>query len=81
MGLSFWIRRYLTVLVIAFAILTTIHWLKGNNVQVSLEFGLLWSLITTTVFTAARIYHSRRGQHCAICKDTPEMQGSVGRDL
>jgi hypothetical protein len=48
--------------------------LKGHDLAYSATQGAIWGAIAAVVFTAARIYQSRKGQHCAICKDTPEMQ-------
>ncbi len=76
MNTTFWIKRFLTVLTGAFVIITAAQVLKGRDILYSLTQGAVWGLITACVFTAARLFQSRRGQHCAICKDTPEMQQS-----
>jgi len=73
-GTTFWIKRFLTVLVGAFAIIGTVQMLKGHDLPYSVTQAALWGVITATVFTVGRLYHSRRGRHCAICRDTPEMQ-------
>jgi hypothetical protein len=74
MGTAFWIRRFLLVFAGALVIITGAQLAKGNTLEYSLTEGLLWSAVTAAVFTAARIYKSRKGQHCAICADTPEMR-------
>ncbi|THD08302.1 hypothetical protein [Rhodanobacter lindaniclasticus] len=74
MGTTFWIKRFLTVLVGAFVIIGTVQMLKGHDLLYSVTQAAIWGVITATVFAVGRIYQSRRGQHCAICKDTPEMQ-------
>lgn len=74
MGVSFWVRRFFTVLVGAFLIIAGAQCLKGHEVGYALTQGLIWALVTASIFIAARMYQSRRGQHCAICKDTPEMR-------
>ena len=76
MGTAFWIRRFFTVLVFAAVIIGVVQWAKGHTWQYASIQGATWGLISATVFTAARIYQSRRKQHCAICKDTPEMAQS-----
>jgi hypothetical protein len=53
--------------------------LKGHTFGYSVSQGLLWSVIASIIFSAARIYQSRRGHHCAICHDTPETS-PAGRD-
>lgn len=78
MGIGFWIRRFLTVLAGAFAVICAAQLLKGHGLMYSASQGLFWAIVAAAVFTGSRIYQSRRGQHCAICKDTPEMQQQNG---
>ena len=79
MGFSFWARRFVTVLAGAFVIICIAQLLKGHDLAYSATQGSIWSLIAATVFTGSRVYQSRQGQHCALCKDTPEMQQENGR--
>ena len=78
MGIAFWIRRFLLVFASALAIITGAQVLKGHTFAYSVVQGLLWAAIASTIFTAARIYQSRRKQHCAICRDTPETSARAG---
>jgi hypothetical protein len=73
MGKLFWIRRFLLVFSLALVVIAGAQLLKGRGLRYSSSHGLVWATITATTFTAARIYQSRRKQHCAICRDTPEM--------
>lgn len=73
-GTAFWIKRFFTVLVGAFVIIGAAQMLKGHDLSYSVTQAAIWGAITAIVFTLGRLYQSRRGQHCAICKDTPEMQ-------
>jgi hypothetical protein len=72
MGKRFWIRRYLTVFAAAFGLIAASHLARGRPIDHAATEGLLWAFLTATVFTSARLYQSRRGQHCALCRDTPE---------
>lgn len=74
MGRAFWIKRFLTVSAGSFVVISAAQMLKGNGVPYSISQGVLWGVLTGTVFTVSRYFQARRGQHCAICKDTPEMQ-------
>jgi hypothetical protein len=78
MGIRFWIKRFFTVLVGAFVVICAGQMLKGHDFRYSAAQGVMWGVITATVFTIGRLLQSRRGQHCAICKDTPEMQQNSG---
>ncbi len=73
MGTAFWIRRFLVVLVWAFAIIGVAQWAKGHDVGYAATQGAIWGLISAAIFTAARYRQAGKGQHCALCKDTPEM--------
>ena len=73
MGKAFWIRRSLSVFALAFLVIAAAQFLKGHKLAYAATQAALWSLVASTVFTASRIYQSRRGQHCALCRDTPEM--------
>ena len=75
MGPAFWIRRFVLVWTIASVLIAGVQALKGHDLAYSLTQGLLWATISAVIFIAARLYQSRRGQHCAICRDTPEMRG------
>lgn len=74
MGSAFWVRRFLLVFGIAFAAIAAAHLLRGHELVYSLKESVLWAMISTNIFITSRIYQSRRGVHCALCKDTPEMQ-------
>ncbi|HYP09198.1 MAG TPA: hypothetical protein VER03_23440 [Bryobacteraceae bacterium] len=74
MGTGFWVRRFLTVFALAVAVIGGIQYLKTEDASFALQHGLLWGSASAVLFTAARLWQSRRGQHCAICKDTPEMR-------
>jgi hypothetical protein len=71
---AFWIKRFFTVLVGAFVIIAAAQVIKGHDYYYAVMQGGIWGIITAAVFIGARLYQSRKGQHCAICKDTPEMQ-------
>ena len=73
MGTTFWIKRFFTVLMGAFVIIGVVQMLKGHDLPHSVTEAAIWGVIAATVFTVSRLYQSHRGQHCAICKDTPEM--------
>ena len=73
MGRAFWIRRYGQVLAIALVVIAIAQYAKGRTLGDALLQGLIWGAASAGIFTASRIYQSRRGQHCALCGDTPEM--------
>lgn len=74
MGTAFWIRRTLIVFVLTFTGITLAQLLKDHDLSYASSEALLWGGIATGVFTLSRLYQSRRGKHCALCRDTPEMQ-------
>jgi len=74
MGTAFWIKRYLVVLAGAFAIICAAQLLKGHDLAYSATQGAIWGVISSAIFLAVRIHKSRKKQHCALCRDTPEMR-------
>jgi hypothetical protein len=71
MELAFWIKRFLAVAGVAFAILLVAELTKGHAPDAALEFALLWSLVTAAVFVAAAIVRVRRNRSCALCGNLP----------
>lgn len=74
MGTRFWIRRFFVVLTGTFVVIAAAHLLRGRGLEHAVTEAALWGLATAAVFTVGRYLQARRGQHCAICRDTPEMQ-------
>jgi len=72
MNTGFWIRRFLTVLVAAFVIITGAQLLRGRTTEDAIVQGLVWSVISAAIFVAVNYYKWRRGQRCAVCGDPPE---------
>ena len=81
MGAAFWIKRFLTVLAGASAIICAAQLIKDHDLTYSATQAAVWATIAAALFTTARIFQSRRGRHCAICKDTPEMRRSRDDDV
>jgi hypothetical protein len=74
LGTAFWIRRFLAVFALAFAIITASQFLlRDRAIEDAALQGLVWAGIAACIFTATRLYRSRRGEACALCRDTPEM--------
>jgi F0F1-type ATP synthase assembly protein I len=74
MGRVFWSKRFLTVLAGAFVVIGAAQMVRGHDLSSSAIHGGVWAVIAATVFTVSRYFQARKGQHCAICRDTPEMQ-------
>ncbi|MCF7686989.1 MAG: hypothetical protein K9M98_04060 [Cephaloticoccus sp.] len=75
---SFWIKRFFVVLLGIFAMLFVVGLVKGRSLERVVAESAIWAGVSTVIFISARIYHSRRGQHCALCRDTPELaEGST----
>lgn len=74
MGTCFWTRRFVVVFLGALVVIGAGQLLQGRTLDHALSHGGLWAFVAATVFTAVRLYQARRGRHCAICRDTAEMQ-------
>lgn len=73
MGMAFWIRRFVLVYLIALVAIGAAQWLRGRSIEVAIGHAMVWAAISSVVFVSARLYQARRGRHCSLCADTPEM--------
>lgn len=78
MGTAFWIRRFALVFAGAFVLIAASHLVRGRGIEHARLEATLWASLTAAVFTGARIVQSRRGRHCAVCRDTPDFPGPPG---
>lgn len=75
-----WIFQYALALPAIFILLAGVQYLKGRSLEYSIEFGVLWALISVTFFALWRFYSFRKNIHCAICNDLPnDNKSSHGR--
>ncbi|MGZ8970961.1 MAG: hypothetical protein ACXW2W_17330 [Telluria sp.] len=56
----------------AFVILAAVGLLKGRTLAEAWLEALGWALASATVFIVARYRSARRGEACALCRDTVE---------
>ena len=76
MDKAFWIKRYLVVLAIAFAIIVAGQLLQQRTMEHALFEGAVWGPLAAAIFIAVRIVRSRLGQACAMCDDIPQARES-----
>ena len=69
---GFWIRRYFVVAGAAFVLLVAVGLLKGRGLERAALESSFWAVVTAAVFTAARYRSARKGEACALCRDTVE---------
>ena len=74
MRFNFWLKRFVQVFLIAFAILTATELLKQHGLSNALQFAALWSFISTSIFIGVRIYYTSKGKNCPMCNDLPQTQ-------
>jgi len=72
MPIKKWIIQYLIAIPVVALLLGGVQMLKGREFEYALEFGLLWGLITATIFLATRVYYYKKGLYCKVCNDLPE---------
>lgn len=59
MGASFFVRRYVLVLVLASVVISLAQYLKGHTVAYSVREGLIWGAIASLVYTSVLAYKLR----------------------
>jgi len=73
MNTLFWIRRFAIALICAFVLIALGQvLLRGRPLDIAIPHALSWAIITASIFIGTDVYRSRRGQHFALCGDTPE---------
>lgn len=72
MPTSFWIKRFLKVFLLAFAIIGAVQLLKGNSLEYAVTEAAIWAGIAASIFIVTRYLKARKNIPCALCKDTPE---------
>lgn len=55
-----WALQYLLMAIVLCPIFSTVQFIKGQTLEYALQFGLIWSLITSTVFLLARYKGSKK---------------------
>lgn len=80
MGTAFWIKRFLVVLAGAFVLICAAQLLRGHELSYSATQAGIWSTIAATIFIVTRLVRARRGQHCELCRDTPQMNEDASGD-
>lgn len=67
-----WIFQYVLMLLVLFAIFAGVQYMKGRELEYALEFGMLWSFISSTIFLVVRIRNYKMRVACKVCSDLPE---------
>lgn len=60
------------MLVVLFTLFAGVQFLKGRELEYSLEFGVLWALISSTIFLIVRIRNYKKRIACQLCNDLPD---------
>lgn len=74
MPIKKWLIQYSIALPLLFTLFATLQYVRGRSLAYSIEFGLMWAVISIAVFAARRIYNYKMQIHCAICDDLPSKQ-------
>lgn len=74
MKIHHWSWLFVRNFLIAAALLGGVQWLKRNDVEYAIEFGLLWGVISALIFTGAQYHRWRQNIACAICEQLPKRE-------
>lgn len=78
MPIKKWIVQYVIALPIIFALLAGVQYLKGRSIEYSIEFGILWALVSVAIFAVRRCYNYRKNIDCTVCNDLPNNNQDSG---
>lgn len=67
-----WIVQYLAIWLLLCSVFSVVQHLKGRELSYALEFGVLWALISSTIFFMVRIRNYRSRVACQLCNDLPD---------
>lgn len=67
-----WILQYMAMVALLFVIFSVVQYWKGHDWSYSFEFGIIWSLISSTLFLIVRVRNFRNRVACKVCNDIPE---------
>lgn len=76
MPIKKWIIQYLIAVPVVALLLGGVQMLKGRELDYAVEFGLLWGVISATIFVATRIYYYKKGLYCKVGADLPESEAT-----
>lgn len=69
-----WIWLFVRSFFIAAVLLGGVQWLKRYDVEYAIEFGLLWGVISSLIFTGAQYHRWRKNIACALCEELPKRE-------
>lgn len=72
MRTSFWIKRGLLVFTCVLGVLFAVYLARGQGPRSALSESALWAAISTSIFLINGIYRARKGQVCALCRDSAD---------
>lgn len=72
MPIKKWAVQYAIAFPMIFVLLAGVQYLKGQTFGYSVEFGIIWTVTSLTIFTARRAYNFRKNIACQVCNDIPQ---------
>jgi len=78
MPIKKWFFQYIIALPSLFVLLSSVQYLKGRGLEYSIEFGVLWALITVSIVAITRVYYYRKNINCTVCNDLPNKNQKHG---
>jgi len=65
-GLKFWIKRALQILILGFSLIFIAQYFKSNNIWYSFTQAGLWATISTSIYLLVLRYKLRKNPVCAV---------------
>jgi len=64
-----WLIQYALILPTLFLVFSVVQYLKGRTIEYSIEFGIIWSVVTLLIFGITRAYYFKKQVACSVCND------------
>ncbi len=72
MPIKKWILQYVLMIAVLFVAFAGVQVIKGRGLNYALEFGLIWSLVSCSIFMLVRIRNYNKRIACKLCNDLPQ---------
>lgn len=74
MRVKLWVKLASTLFAVILCVLFSVYMIKDHGMVKAAWSAALWSLVSTSVFVATRLYHSSKGRRCELCNDMPAQE-------
>jgi hypothetical protein len=80
MPIKKWCIQYVVMASAIFLLPSGVQYLKGRSANYSLEFVVLWSLVSASIFLITQVSYFRNNIACQVCNDLPGTEPNAANE-